>query len=222
MRHLWFVWHIALKRPTGSGKTYSLSGTQQSTRFHQRHTSIVKRRNQNSNSCESAGLAQRCISYIFKLIRRKERSSPCTTYKLQASYVELYQERLADLLSPDSTLTIRQSSTNDLGPTFHVEGSCIVTCASEDDLFAVLEEGSMQRQVRAHNLNEYSSRSHTILTIFVSSYHKKEDGSTEERKGKLSLCDLAGRSVSIFSLKKAFHWFVSLFYTDFVHSELCL
>ena len=45
-----------------------------------------------------------------------------------------------------------------------------IECAELDDLLAVLEEGLKNRAIGTHNMNEHSSRSHTILTVHIHRY----------------------------------------------------
>ena len=50
---------------------------------------------------------------------------------------------------------------------FFVEDLMIVECTSVDDLIAVLNEGMKHRKIGSHELNKDSSRSHSILTVYV-------------------------------------------------------
>ncbi|KAG8245803.1 Kinesin- protein 12 [Homalodisca vitripennis] len=52
---------------------------------------------------------------------------------------------------------------------FFVENLFTVDCEELDDLLAVLEEGMRNRSVGSHSMNEHSSRSHTILTVNITS-----------------------------------------------------
>ena len=49
---------------------------------------------------------------------------------------------------------------------------CSIECAELDDLLAVLEEGLKNRAIGTHNMNEHSSRSHTILTVHIHRWEK--------------------------------------------------
>ena len=60
------------------------------------------------------------------------------------------------------------------------------------DLNDVFEEGNLNRHVAATNMNEHSSRSHSVFTITVESSEMKEDGKAHIRVGKLNIVDLAG------------------------------
>lgn len=57
---------------------------------------------------------------------------------------------------------------------FYVENLFLVDCEELDDLLAVLEEGMKNRSVGSHMMNEHSSRSHTILTVHITSEQQAE------------------------------------------------
>ena len=59
-------------------------------------------------------------------------------------------------------------------PGFYVENLFLVDCEEFDDLLAVLEEGMKNRSMGSHQMNEYSSRSHTILTVHITSEQQAE------------------------------------------------
>lgn len=75
---------------------------------------------------------------------------------------------------------------------FFVEELLVVDCTNIDDLIAVLHEGIRNRKTGSHNLNTNSSRSHSILTIYLISDIPGEDGSSLKKYGKISFVDLAG------------------------------
>ena len=68
-------------------------------------------------------------------------------------------------------LPVRQQA----GGGFHVDNLFIIDCYTEDDMRAVLEEGLRNRQTASHDLNERSSRSHTILTLYIEGQTKLEE-----------------------------------------------
>jgi kinesin family protein 12 len=83
-----------------------------------------------------------------------------------------------------SNLQVRHNETTG----FFVENLFIADCDVMDDCLAVLEEGIRNRHKAAHNLNEHSSRSHSIFTIYI----EINDDSGYRRQGKISFVDLAG------------------------------
>ncbi|CAH1986697.1 unnamed protein product [Acanthoscelides obtectus] len=61
---------------------------------------------------------------------------------------------------------------------------------------AVLEEGMRNRSVGRHNMNDYSSRSHTILSVHITSEEPSENGVFISRFGKINFVDLAGSEMT--------------------------
>ncbi|XP_015760237.1 PREDICTED: kinesin-like protein KIF12 [Acropora digitifera] len=136
------------------------------------------------------GLIERCFHYLFEL---KENSLD-VEFTIKASYLEVYNEKVQDLLNPSSardSLPVRWSRSRG----FYVENLFFVECDTIDDLTAVLEEGLSNRQVGSHMMNDHSSRSHSMLTVYIdteSSDPGDVSGYPIVKHGKLSLVDLAG------------------------------
>ncbi|XP_044766590.1 kinesin-like protein KIF12 isoform X2 [Coccinella septempunctata] len=165
---------------TGSGKTYTLTGPPglfglKPSPYSDKH-----------------GLIFRSFLYLFQLI--KEKSD--VHFILKASYLEIYNEKVIDLLNPGSSrkpLAVRWSKK---ARGFFVENLFTVDCEELDDLTAVLEEGLRNRSVGKHNMNDFSSRSHTILTVYISSEQPAENGVFLSRSGKIHFVDLAGSEMT--------------------------
>ncbi|KAJ8922226.1 hypothetical protein NQ315_004163 [Exocentrus adspersus] len=101
-----------------------------------------------------------------------------------------------DLLNPGSArkpLAVRWSKK---ARGFFVENLFTVDCEEFDDLMAVLEEGMRNRSVGRHNMNDYSSRSHTILCVHITSEEPAEGGVFISRTGKINFVDLAGSEMT--------------------------
>ena len=84
---------------------------------------------------------------------------------------------MIDLLNPGakrSNLTVRW---NKRSRAFEVDNLFSIECGELDDLVAVLEEGLKNRAIGTHNMNDHSSRSHTILTVHI---HSEEKASSED------------------------------------------
>ena len=153
---------------TGSGKTYTITGKEEAS------DEITE------------GIIPRSFMYLFDEILKREGSQ----YIVKASYLEVYNEQVKDLLNPSSTsLPMRWSSTKG----FYVENLFVVECEVADDMSAVLEEGLRNRAMGSHDLNEHSSRSHSMLTIYLETVVvDKADGRSYKKHGKISFVDLAG------------------------------
>ncbi|XP_023215681.1 kinesin-like protein KIF12 isoform X2 [Centruroides sculpturatus] len=156
---------------TGAGKTYTLTGVQCDGRTGEKVQGVV----------------QMAFDYLFEQVELRRELN----YIVQASYLEVYKEQVFDLLNPSAKgLTVRWSKERG----FYAENLFVVECEDAGDLEGVLEEGRKNRQVRSHNMNEHSSRSHTILVLMMTSEMRDPEDSTNfiRRHGKLSLVDLAG------------------------------
>ena len=68
----------------------------------------------------------------------------------------------------------------------------VVECTTQEDLITVLYHGMKNRKSGSHALNADSSRSHSILTVYLISETKSGDGQTFKKYGKISFVDLAG------------------------------
>ncbi len=111
------------------------------------------------------------------------------TISVKASYLEIYNEQIKDLLNPSSgVLQCRWNPTNG----FFVEDLIIVECSSESDLMEVVHEGLKNRKVGAHELNLDSSRSHSLLTIYLVNEVSGMSNESIKKYGKISFVDLAG------------------------------
>uniref|UniRef100_A0A8C3UC39 Kinesin-like protein n=1 Tax=Catharus ustulatus TaxID=91951 RepID=A0A8C3UC39_CATUS len=86
---------------------------------------------------------------------------------LSASYLEIYNEQVRDLLSPGPpcALPLRWSKTRG----FYVENQLSVEFESLETIVNLLLQGSQRRRTSAHALNRHSSRSHALLTIHIRS-----------------------------------------------------
>lgn len=67
----------------------------------------------------------------------------------------------------------------------------VVECNSVDDLIAVLHEGNRNRRIGSHEMNKDSSRSHSLLNLYIIS-QTNIGGTVSKRYGKIAFVDLAG------------------------------
>jgi hypothetical protein len=152
---------------TGSGKTHTMYG-----------------------SPRSEGVAPRTIDHLFGIIEERSGSS-CTT--VLASMVDVYNNRLVDLLAPDRRfnssrprLAVRLAAEGDV----RVDGLSERVVASAAELRALFASGLSRRVVAPGIMNAVSSRSHLLFTIKVV-HASPQTGET--LNGKIILCDLGGR-----------------------------
>ncbi|XP_071516816.1 kinesin-like protein unc-104 isoform X8 [Panulirus ornatus] len=112
-------------------------------------------------------------------------------YSVEVSYMEIYCERVRDLLNPKNKNNLRVREHPLLGP--YVEDLAKLAVTSFDDINNLIDEGNKARTVAATNMNETSSRSHAVFTIVLT--QQRNDSTTKlstERVSKISLVDLAG------------------------------
>lgn len=166
--------------PTGSGKTYTITG---------RPESIVK----HGSGDVSDGLVIRSVETLFNKVRSLQRDG--LQFKVRASCVEIYNESVLDLLksgrgsSNAENLAVRFDTSK---ASFFVSGLSYGKCPSEEELLKLYMKALRNRSVAAHDLNRDSSRSHAILTVYVDSMVQEEGGQISTRHGKISFVDLAG------------------------------
>nr|XP_024219176.1 kinesin-like protein KIF12 [Halyomorpha halys] len=166
---------------TGSGKTHTLTGP----------PNLFKGKKVNINSPDH-GLIFRSFLYLFRLLQ--DRST--VHFILKASFLEIYNEKVIDLLNPGAarkSLAVRWSKKSQR---FFVENLFTVDCEELDDLLAVLEEGMRNRAFGSHSMNDHSSRSHTILTVYITSEQQMENGVYITKQGKINFVDLAGSEMT--------------------------
>ncbi|XP_042870509.1 kinesin-like protein unc-104 isoform X8 [Penaeus japonicus] len=152
---------------TGAGKSYTMMGKQE-----EGHEGIIPL------ICKD----------MFKKIAN------CTDdelqYSVEVSYMEIYCERVRDLLNP-KTQNLRVREHPLLGP--YVEDLAKLAVTTFDDINNLIDEGNKARTVAATNMNETSSRSHAVFTMVLT--QRRNDTTTKlttERVSKISLVDLAG------------------------------
>nr|XP_038021642.1 kinesin-like protein KIF12 isoform X3 [Anas platyrhynchos] len=150
---------------TGSGKTYTLMGP-----LGQSEAPAV------------LGLMQRSFACLLEHSR-----SHGPGLALSASYLEIYNEQVRDLLSPGPpcALPLRWSKTRG----FYAENQLSVDFESLETIIDLLLQGSRRRRTSAHALNKHSSRSHALLTIRIRS---RAPSSSPGKQGTLCFVDLAG------------------------------
>ena len=156
---------------TGSGKTYTIMG---------RDDSINEKILTNN---KYSGIMPKSINYIWNTVGSRQEK-----YYIKVSFLEIYNEQINDLLNIGNTnLQIRW----DQRQGFFVEGLLVIECKKPEDIVEVILQGTKNRKKGSHELNKDSSRSHTILTVYViSEFHSQ--GQNFKKYGKISFVDLAG------------------------------
>lgn len=162
---------------TGAGKTYTMEGFKYSSTDPQR------------------GIVPRSMEEIFRFIQMQQNKN--TTFMVRASYLQIYNETISDLLKAERTsLTIREDKKKGV----FVEGLSEWAVRSSNEVYSLMQRGALSRETATTKANPMSSRSHAVFMIIVEQMTTITDengGSIEEapkqiRMGKLNLVDLAG------------------------------
>ncbi|EGG24674.1 kinesin-3 [Cavenderia fasciculata] len=156
---------------TGSGKSYSMLGYG-----------------------EEKGIIPLVCEEMFNRINNTvSNENEQIVFKVEVSFMEIYNERVKDLLNPKNNkpggLKVRNHPTT--GP--YVEDLSKLAVKSFPEIEMLMDEGSKARTVASTNMNATSSRSHAVFTIiFTQSKIDKKRGVAVDRVSKVSLVDLAG------------------------------
>ncbi|XP_033279723.1 kinesin-like protein KIF1A isoform X14 [Orcinus orca] len=153
---------------TGAGKSYTMMGKQEK---------------------DQQGIIPQLCEDLFSRIN--DTTNDNMSYSVEVSYMEIYCERVRDLLNPKNKGNLRVREHPLLGP--YVEDLSKLAVTSYNDIQDLMDSGNKARTVAATNMNETSSRSHAVFNIiFTQKRHDAETNITTEKVSKVSLVDLAG------------------------------
>ncbi|XP_074495847.1 kinesin-like protein KIF17 [Sebastes fasciatus] len=151
---------------TGSGKSFTMQGV--------------------SNPAAQRGVIPRAFEHIFESIQCAEN----TKFLVRASYLEIYNEEVRDLLGNDTKQRLELKEHPERG--VYVRDLSMHTVHSVGECERIIERGWGNRAVGYTLMNKDSSRSHSIFTIHLEICNIDADGQDHLRAGKLNLVDLAG------------------------------
>ncbi|XP_033647819.1 kinesin-like protein KIF16B isoform X1 [Asterias rubens] len=149
---------------TGSGKSYTMMGAQ-----------------------DSPGLIPRICEGLFSRIKKDDDYG--ASFRTEVSYLEIYCERVRDLLRPSTQHTLRVREHPRDGP--YVEDLSKHLVTDYQDVKTLMDRGNIQRTTASTMMNDTSSRSHAIFTITFTQA-KFNDDMPIETVSKINLVDLAG------------------------------
>ncbi|KAG0010303.1 kinesin-like protein Klp8, partial [Entomortierella chlamydospora] len=151
---------------TGSGKSYSMMGYG-----------------------EDRGIIPLSCHELFRRIEANK--DPTLSYRVEVSYMEIYCERVRDLLNPKNKGHLKVREHPSLGP--YVEDLSKLMVTSFQDIENLMDEGNKARTVAATNMNETSSRSHAVFTVLLTQTRYDIETKLEtEKVSRICLVDLAG------------------------------
>ncbi|THH16352.1 hypothetical protein EW146_g4278 [Bondarzewia mesenterica] len=149
---------------TGSGKTFTMMGA-------------------DIDSSELKGIIPRITEQIFQSIVE---SDAHLEYFVKVSYMEIYLERIRDLLQPQNdNLQVHEEKNKGV----YVKNLSDYYVSSAREVYEIMRQGGAARVVTSTNMNAESSRSHSIFLITISQ-RNTETGA--QKTGNLYLVDLAG------------------------------
>lgn len=149
---------------TGCGKTHTMMG--------------------DADSQEHSGIIPRTFAHCRSIICADKNKR----FLLKASYLEIYNECVYDLLCDKrSKLELKE----DPKKSVYVKDLKVETVSTLEDMRKLMEKGNAARTVGATAMNQDSSRSHSIFTLYVEA-SEEVDGKSRYTSSKLSLVDLAG------------------------------
>ncbi|XP_045439800.1 kinesin-like protein KIF17 [Pipistrellus kuhlii] len=151
---------------TGSGKSFTMQGL--------------------PNPPTQRGIIPRAFEHVFESVQCAEN----TKFLVRASYLEIYNEDVRDLLGADTKQKLELKEHPEKG--VYVRGLSMHTVHSVAQCERIMERGWKNRSVGYTLMNKDSSRSHSIFTISIEIYAVDERGKDHLRAGKLNLVDLAG------------------------------
>ncbi|XP_078423865.1 kinesin-like protein KIF27 [Cetorhinus maximus] len=165
---------------TGSGKTYTIGGG---------HIA--------SFSDELKGIIPRAIHEIFQNITENHNID----FHVKVSYIEVYKEELRDLLE-------LQSTSKDIHIREDEKGNTVITGAKEceietpDEMLSLLEAGNAARHTGTTQMNEHSSRSHAIFTMYLN--QKQPSNGQQSNTDEEHIIKESERSFQLISSKFCF------------------
>jgi kinesin family protein 5 len=149
---------------TSSGKTHTMMGS-------------------DIEDMNNRGVIPRMVNSVFEQIND---SSEAIEFTVKVGYCEIYMEKIKDLLDPVKiNLKIKEDRTKGV----YIDDLMEDYVSNEEEVFELMKLGNINREVAATNMNQGSSRSHSIFMITVTQSNTKDHSS---KVSKLYLVDLAG------------------------------
>eukprot|EP01061_Rhynchopus_euleeides_P018007 TRINITY_DN29801_c0_g1_i2.p1 TRINITY_DN29801_c0_g1~~TRINITY_DN29801_c0_g1_i2.p1 ORF type:complete len:866 (+),score=393.79 TRINITY_DN29801_c0_g1_i2:153-2750(+) len=155
---------------TGSGKSHTMMGP--STDGY-------------CSNPQLKGIIPRVVEQIFVNV---ENSDPAVEFSIKVSYVEIYMEKIRDLLEPSKVnLQLREDFKGGKG--VYIADATEQYVADPEEIFQLMKDGASNRVVASTQMNDVSSRSHAIFSLSITQKHSVK---LDQKTGKLYLVDLAG------------------------------
>jgi hypothetical protein len=149
------------------------------------------------------GIVPRCILDLFRSLEDKSESDSEFKYEVYVSFLELYNEELIDLLSPQLqqqsnkrrsgmpvvTPGIEVTIREDIAGNIYWSGVREERCYDPEELLSYLAKGSICRTTGSTEMNTVSSRSHAVFSVILKQQKSQDEPSITS---KFHFVDLAG------------------------------
>ena len=190
---------------TGSGKTYTLLGKSITNKLENKNNNISVIINNNSEDVEMSyineknddinnnyyydknderiGLLPRILYYLFYNSAKSENENK---YIFKISYLEIYKENMIDLLYPDNKEKVQLSDVNGV---LDLKNLRKLIISSPEEAIKYIIDGNHFRHTGSTLMNNESSRSHAIISIYIENNLIKEN---KVKKSVFHIIDLAG------------------------------
>ena len=190
---------------TGSGKTYTLLGKSITNKLENKSNNISVIINNNSDDVEMSdineknddinnnyyydknderiGLLPRILYYLFHNSAKSESENK---YIFKISYLEIYKENMIDLLYPDNKEKVQLSDVNGV---LDLKNLRKLIISSPEEAIKYIIDGNHFRHTGSTLMNNESSRSHAIISIYIENNLIKEN---KVKKSVFHIIDLAG------------------------------
>lgn len=154
---------------TGSGKTWTMQG---------------------EGSGENRGLIPLLCSELFNEVKAR---STVKNVTIVCSVLEIYNERIKDLLATEASedLSIREDNAIG-GRGIYVEGLSETGVQTAEEVLTLITKAQSRRAIGQTNMNEHSSRSHSVVTLRIAAWDIDDVDGVSSTVSKFHLIDLAG------------------------------
>eukprot|EP00747_Dinoflagellata_sp_TGD_P164372 gnl/TRDRNA2_/TRDRNA2_184233_c0_seq1.p1 gnl/TRDRNA2_/TRDRNA2_184233_c0~~gnl/TRDRNA2_/TRDRNA2_184233_c0_seq1.p1 ORF type:complete len:1112 (+),score=246.06 gnl/TRDRNA2_/TRDRNA2_184233_c0_seq1:41-3376(+) len=201
---------------TGSGKTHTMEGFawENQNGAGENKPSVAGARprvRMRTTAPDQLGIVPRAISELFSRLDsqglKADSEAKSDSFLVKVSFLQIYKERIYDLLNPVHTAAQRESGRGDEvaglrlrwdAPRrqFFAENLFEYECSSAEDVMQHYHAGVQNKHMASTTMNVASSRSHTVLVLTLvrrtAISHHSVDGPAKEVVSKLALVDLAG------------------------------
>ncbi|KAH0587005.1 hypothetical protein H2248_005824 [Termitomyces sp. 'cryptogamus'] len=155
------------------------------------HGSCDRSKTHRSIDGADKGIIPLTCQELFARVDSKRSADSNLSFTVEVSYIEIYNEKVRDLLNPKNTGNLRVREHPIFGP--YVEDLSKLVVSSYDEMMTLMDEGNKARTVAATNMNETSSRSHAVFTLLLTmKRHDVETNMDTEKVSRINLVDLAG------------------------------